>query len=249
VNPVADALGAALASLRRPSMLALLFLPPLIAFVLWVVAGAWGWHQLVAYAHRSLDTPWLESLLGSSTVEWISGAIVIVLLAPLFFSLALSTTLLITSLVALPIILSDVSKHEYADLEKARGGTWFGSVAAALGATILYLLVWIVALPLLLIVPFGGWLVPLLLHGFFNAWLFRYDVLALHASAQEYRTLRQRHNGGFYRLGIVLAVLQWIPLLNLVTPSYTALAFVHFALARLRELRAETARGMAPATR
>lgn len=237
MNPVADALGAALASLRRPAMLGLLFLPPLLGFILWVLVGAWGWHQLVAYAHRSLDTPWLQSLLGSTTLEWVSGAIVILLLAPLFFSLALTTTLLITSVVALPVILGNLSRHEYADLAKERGGSILGSVAAALGAMILYLLVWLVTLPLLLIIPFGGWLVPLLLHGLFNAWLFRYDVLALHASAEEYRLIRQRYNGGFYRLGIVLAVLQWIPVLNLVTPTYTALAFVHFALARLRELR------------
>ncbi|MBA2350437.1 MAG: hypothetical protein H0V78_01210, partial [Burkholderiales bacterium] len=44
-----------------------------------------------------------------------------------------------------------------------------------------------------------------------------------------------------YVLGALAGLLHYVPLLNLFSPIYTGLAFIHFCLAELRELRLEQA--------
>jgi len=40
-----------------------------------------------------------------------------------------------------------------------------------------------------------------------------------------------------YLLGVMLALLYYVPLLNLLVPVLSGLAFTHFGLAQLQELR------------
>jgi len=81
---------------------------------------------------------------------------------------------------------------------------------------------------------------PPVLSGFLNQRLFRYDALAEHASAEEYRAVLARAHGRLYLLGILLAFVYYIPLVNLAAPVLSALAFTHFCLAELARLRRET---------
>ncbi len=60
----------------------------------------------------------------------------------------------------------------------------------------------------------------------------------VHASADEYRAILASSRGSMYVLGALLALLYYVSLLNLLVPVLSGLAFTHFELARLAELRA-----------
>jgi uncharacterized protein involved in cysteine biosynthesis len=106
---------------------------------------------------------------------------------------------------------------------------------------------WLLTLPLWL---FGlpAAVLPILLTGWLNERLFRYDALAEHASREEYLQLVRRQRWPLLGLGMVAAVLQTVPVINLFAPVYSGLIFVHFGLAGLRRLRRNEAdRPIAPA--
>ena len=109
--------------------------------------------------------------------------------------------------------------------------TW-NSVWAAL----LFILGWLVTLPM--------WLIPglgLVLQLFWMAWLnrrtFAYDALSIHASTNEWRELRRDHAGALLMLGVLMALLTHVPVLGLFAPSLAALAYIHYCLEALRRLR------------
>jgi putative exporter of polyketide antibiotics len=52
-------------------------------------------------------------------------------------------------------------------------------------------------------------------------------------------TLFRRHSRELFLLGIVLAFVGLIPLLGFFAPVYAGLAFIHYCLARLAQLRDE----------
>jgi uncharacterized protein involved in cysteine biosynthesis len=98
------------------------------------------------------------------------------------------------------------------------------------------LAIWIVTLPLWLtgvLVP----VLPLVLAAYLNQRLFRYDALSEHASPEEFRAILQTSWGRMYLLGVMLALLYYVPLLNLLVPVLSGLAFTHFGVAQLQELR------------
>ena len=83
----------------------------------------------------------------------------------------------------------------------------------------------------------GALVLPPLISAFLNQRLFRYDALAGHASAEEYRLVLARAGGRLYLLGLLLAFVYYIPVLNLAAPVLSALAFTHFCLAELARMR------------
>ncbi|MBI2223653.1 MAG: EI24 domain-containing protein, partial [Betaproteobacteria bacterium] len=154
------------------------------------------------------------------------------LLAPLI----LITALLIAAVIEMPLIVSFIASRDYPALEKRRGGTVAGSVANATIAVLVFAGLWVVTLPLW----FTGLLAPVLpvvLSAYLNQRLFRYDALSDHASTEEYRAILESNRGRMYVLGALLALLYYVPLLNLMVPVLSGLAFAHFGLARLAELR------------
>jgi uncharacterized protein involved in cysteine biosynthesis len=99
---------------------------------------------------------------------------------------------------------------------------------------------WIVTLPLWLIGV--GVIVPFVAAAWLNQRLFRYDAVAEHASAPEMAALFRSERPGWWGLGLLTGLVQFVPLLNLFGPVFAALAFIHFGLARLDAQRAASAR-------
>jgi uncharacterized protein involved in cysteine biosynthesis len=100
----------------------------------------------------------------------------------------------------------------------------------------LFAVLWLLSLPLWL-TGIGELLLPALISAQFNQRMFRYDALAEHASAGEYRAVVQAAGGRLYGLGLALAALYYVPLVNLLAPMLSALAFTHLCLAELARLR------------
>ncbi len=104
-------------------------------------------------------------------------------------------------------------------------------------------MLWLIALPLWLIIPFA-FVIPIALAGYLNDRVFRYDALAEHATPEEYAEILRRHGSPLFGLGVVAALIQLIPLLNLISPVYSGLSFIHFSLGELQKLRNERPGGV-----
>jgi uncharacterized protein involved in cysteine biosynthesis len=144
--------------------------------------------------------------------------------------------MVLTAIIVLPLLLDHLATSDYPELarmgkDSVAASTWNSLLAAAL-----FIVGWLVTLPL--------WLVPglgLILPFFWMAWLnrrtFAYDSLAVHASDGEWRELRRQQAMPLLALGFVMALLTHIPFMGLLAPSLAALAYVHFCLEALRRMR------------
>ena len=226
--------------LGKPRILAVLVLPMLGAIVLWSVLAFFLWDAWTSAFRALIDgtgiARWLVEHGASWALEGMGVIIVIVLLAPAI----LITAVLATELVAMPVIVS-VAGQRYTALEKREGGTVIGSVANASLAVGVFAGLWLVTLPLWF-TGIGAIIVPALNSAWLNQRLFRYDALAEHASREEFSEIVRRKRVGMFGLGLTLAPLYYVPFVNLAAPVTAGLAFTHYCLSSLAELRQSAVR-------
>jgi uncharacterized protein involved in cysteine biosynthesis len=65
----------------------------------------------------------------------------------------------------------------------------------------------------------------------------RYDAASEHASAEEMQALFKANRGTLYLLGVLLALLAYVPLVGFLAPVLFGLAFTHFLLGELAARR------------
>lgn len=230
------ALSAALRDLREPRVLALGLLPPFAAFLVWA-ASAWAladdWAQLITAWIAA--TPWLGWIgdWGLSPIFiWGSGLAALGLLLPVM----LITAVLVTGIVAMPVIVPFIGARHYPGLEMRRGGGFWASARNSAAASVLFFLLWLLTLPLWF-TGIGALLLPPLLSAWFNRRVLAYDALAEHADAGELSAVLRAARGELFLLGLLLSLLLYVPLVNLLVPVLSGLAFTHYGLARLARVR------------
>ncbi|MBW8305364.1 MAG: EI24 domain-containing protein, partial [Thiobacillus sp.] len=195
------------------------------------VDGEDGHVHNTALTHRHDDVP--EHDQHATEVQHTTQQALLHLL--LFVPLVYLTALVITALFGMPALIRVVAERDYPQLERKNGGSFVGSVWSAVVAVVLFIALWLVTLPLWLIG--AGVIVPFVAAAYLNQRLFRYDAIAEHASAEEMATLFKQERGGWWGLGLLTGLVQFVPLLNLVGPVFAALAFIHYGLARLEQRR------------
>ena len=236
MGAVVTALSRALADLRESRVLALGLVPPLAAIAVWAVL-AWAladdWARLVAdWIATTSWLTWLRDLGLASLLVWGSGIAAFALLLPLM----LVTAVVMTEIVAMPLIVPLVGKKHYPQLAFRKGGTVAGSVVNAVVAITLFAVLWLVTLPLWF-TGIGALVLPPLISAGFNQRMFRYDALAEHASPEEYAAVVRAGGGRLFLLGLALALMYAIPFVNLAVPVLSGLAFTHLCLAELARIR------------
>jgi len=237
---VFGALLRALRELFHPKVLLLTLLPLSIALVLWgaLLYYCWGaltWQlgQFLAHVNPWPDAFNFNTVAVANVLLW---TVTLFLILPLVYFSAV----ILTSIFAMPLLVTLVCGRAYPGLEEMRGGSHFGSLCNALAAGVVYLLGWLVILPLWLLPPVG-FIASIVLTGYLNKRLFSYDALAEHASPGERRALIQQYGQELWLLGVVTALAQFIPLANLLAPIYAGLAYIHFSMDRLAALRSRGA--------
>jgi CysZ protein len=233
-------LGRALAdagrSLVQPAVLLIVFVPMLAALLLWLgIAVIWWdtWTSMVQAAivqHGSFG--WTANWDLTAVASWIATATVLALLLPMI----IITALLIATVFAMPLLVRHVARRDFPTLEMRHGGSILGSTWNALAAIFVFVLLWIVTLPLWLLGPLAA-VLPLALSAYLNQRLFRYDAVSDHADAQEMRRLFQLARGRLFVLGLITGLLYFIPPINLIAPIFAALAYIHFCLRSLQQMR------------
>ena len=217
-------------------MLVLLLLPMLLSVMLWVGVAVVFWASWVAHLNSLIQATPVEQWVATGVFAILSHYLITFLLVLLLVPVIYVTALVITAVFVMPMMVNHAAQKYYPELERRQGGSAMGSVWNSMLAIFVYVVGWLLVLPLWLFSPFAM-VLPVILFAYLNQRLFRYDALAEHASREEYQLILERSTGKLYLLGVTTGMLQYIPLLNLVTPIYIGLAFIHLCLDELKQLR------------
>lgn len=238
MTEVLNAYGRALRSLLQPAIFWHLLWPTALSAIIWIVVAWLSWDTVGAGIERLFnEVGWLNWILQRWDDSALAATIFVkVVLGLLLIPLIYSTAMLIVAVFALPLMLERVAASDYPDLERRRGGTLDGSVGNALLAAGVFMVGWVITLPLWLI-PGMAIILPVLLSAYLNYRGYSYDALSLHGDAEEIRRTIARERGQLYLTGIIAGLLVYIPVINLVVPAYAGLAFIHYGLESLRRAR------------
>jgi CysZ protein len=231
-----DAIAGAFRSLFSLRMLWLMTWPVLVAVVLWTVLAIVFWTPLQGAWLWLYDYFGIAQWLSGIEPGWIGTALKMLLYLMLFVPLVMLTALVLTAIFGMDAMVNTVGERFFPQLERRHGGGMMGSSANAFTAVVVYVGLWIVTLPLWLLGPVGA-VIPLVSAGYLNQRLFRYDALAIHADAAELKAIVESSRGELWTLGILLGLVQFVPLLNFFAPVFTGLAFIHYCLGKLQESR------------
>jgi CysZ protein len=238
---VAGALLYGLANLLHPRMLWLMLWPMLVALALWAaVAAAFG--KRLAAALSGLFQRWLEPAAGFVRLDFGDATVIAayVVLFLLIVPLVYLTALFILGVFGMPKMVEHVAQRSFPTLERRRGGGAAGSVwngIVALGGMVLLFLV---SLPLWLLPPLWP-LIPLAIFAWVNQRLLRYDALGEHADREEMARLFRERRGALLLLGLLLALLAYVPFVGFIGPVVFGLAFIRYLLGALEQSRGAAA--------
>ena len=239
MSEITKALVKAFASLLHPRMLLLMLLPVLVALALWLGLALAFWSQAAAWLQSQFE---LSAAIGWAVSVWplslVAAHLAWILLVLLFVPLVLITAVLIIGLFAMPAMVGLVAERAYPQLERRQGGTFAGSLWNGVMALAGLALLGVLSLPLWLF-PLFWPVLPIVLFAYLNQRVFRYDALYEHATAWEMETLFRRYRSELLLLGGVVALFGLIPVIGFLAPVYGGLAFIHYCLARLAQLRDE----------
>ena len=226
-------------------MLALLVVPFAVAVAGWILVAWFVWTPFtdwLEYAMFDAGGPLsgiyeFASRFGAGALRGVlSSLIALLAVVPLMFATAVA----LVAVLATPVVTRHLGGGHYRDV--ARRGSW--SIAAsiwnALSSLSVIAVLYLLSLPLWLIPPLA-FVVPWMLWSWLTARMLRFDSLVEHADPKERAVLIARHRRAYLVLGLIVTVLNYVPPLFLVTPVLSALAFVHYSLACLREARASEA--------
>jgi hypothetical protein len=224
-------------NLLHPRMLWLMLWPMLVALGLWGTVAVVLWARLALWIAGALSR-WLESASAFLHMDFSNAALVAanVLLFLFFVPLVYLTALFILGLFGMQKMVEHVASRSFPQLERRRGGSAAGSVWNAVVAVSGMVGLALATLPLWLVPPLWP-AIPLVVLGWGNQRLLRYDALSEHADGLELKEVFRRRRGSLYLLGLLLAMAAYVPIIGFVAPVVFGLAFIRYLLGALQEVR------------
>ena len=220
------------ASLRRGRIWLYVLAPALFSLILWVALAVWGLGLLVEWL---LGNPPMTLLIGWG-LAWLATVLAYTGAWMAIFAGAYLTTSLLAAIVIMPLMLKQLAETDYRDVAPMGKDSFTAAAVNSIFASILFIIGWLLTLPLW-IIPGLSLILPLLLMAWLNRRTFAYDALSMHATEVEWQTLRGQHKGSMFMLGLTMALLAHIPIIGLLVPALAALSFVHYGLETLRRSR------------
>ena len=237
-------------------------LPLVISGVLAAVLGYFFWDLALAAVRAQLSawswSAWLMGWLVGMGGEGAGQLVAPLVLAGLLLPVLVIVPLLVVALLMMPRLVDLVAERRFPLLERRRGEPLWRSVLGSIGATLVALIALLLSMPLWLIPPFVL-LLPPLIWGWLSYRVMSVDALAEHASREERLRVMREQRWPLLAIGVVTgylgaapalvwavsaALLVLAPLLVAVSMwlytlvfAFSALWFIHYALAALAQLR------------
>ncbi|MGN6389421.1 MAG: EI24 domain-containing protein [Burkholderiaceae bacterium] len=228
MHMLAVTLGRAVLSQLHPRMLLLTLAPFAVSVLVWAVVLWFGLQPAIDWLQQLFaEHQWFRG--AGVALAWIGlGALkaAVVPLAAMWLLLPLMivTALLFVGMFAMPAIARHVARRYYPALEARRGGTFLGSVWTFASVFLVFIVLWIVTLPLALVPPFT-FLVHPLLWGWLTYRVMVYDALAEHADAEERVAILKRHRLPLLLIGAATGALGAAPTLLWLGGALTVVLF------------------------
>jgi CysZ protein len=230
-------------NLFHPRMLWLMIWPMLVALGLWGIAAVVLWGRTAVWLAAHLKD-WVEA--GVFFVRFDTGDMMLVvahvLMVLLFVPAVWLTALVILSVFGMQAMVDHVAARRFPQLARRQGGSVAGSVWNGVVALAGLVGLGVVSIPFWFVPPLWP-LIMVAIMGWLNQRLLRYDALAEHATAAEMQQLFSAERPTLYLLGALLALLAYVPVVNLVVPALFGLAFIHHLLGALEALRSAPIEG------
>ena len=225
------------ANVLHPRMLWLMLWPMLAALAFWGLIALFVWTSLALRIAQWLQQG-LDYALAWSHFDFGSAALVAanVLLFLGFVPLVYLTALFILSVFGMQQMVNYVARS-YPGLERRSGGGIAGSGWNSFVAIFGLLVFGLLSVPFWLFPPLWP-VIPLVILAWVNQRLLRYDALAEHADPQEMKRIFRARRGALYVMGLLLALVAYVPLAGFFAPVLFGLAFIHYLLAALAQERA-----------
>jgi len=254
--------GRAVLSQLHFRMLVLTFAPFLLSVVLWGFVLWLGLQPMIDW----IQGYFVENdgfRIAGGVLGWLGLGAIKTVIVPLIAMWVLLPLMILTALIfmgalAMPAVAKHVSHRYYPVLEKRKGGSIWGSLWIAISSCFVFLVLWLVTLPLSAIPPLGFVIQPAL-WGWLTYRVMAYDALAEHADAQERKAILRIHRWPLLAIGAITGTmgtaptLLWLggilsvvffPLLAAVSIwlyvlvfTFTGLWFQHYCLAALASYR------------
>jgi hypothetical protein len=210
------AFGRALLSQLHFRMLLLTILPFVLSVVIWGVILWLGLQPMIDWLHAYFADNGGFSVAGD-ILGWLGLGAIKTVVVPLIAMWVLLPLMILTALVfvgtmAMPIIVKHVARRHYPELEQRRGGTLWGTLWISSRSFIVFVVLWIVTLPLTVIPPLTFIIQPAL-WGWLTYRVMAYDALAEHASAEEYRNIVRLHRWPLLLIGAIAGAMGAAPTL------------------------------------
>ena len=178
----------ALMAQLHPRMLLLTLLPFIVALGVWGVALWLGLQPLIDQLQAWFSDyglfRWTGDMLDSLGLASLRTLLVPLIAMWLLLPLMVLSALLLVNLMAMPVIANYVGDRFYPQLERREGGSIKASLWLSLSSFVIYLLAWLIVLPLNL-VPLFAVLVQPLLWGWLTARVMAYEALSSFADEHE----------------------------------------------------------------
>ena len=214
MTPLFTSLFRALFSQMHIRMLLLTLLPLVIGLSLWGLLLWQGLQPLIDQIHQWFSQYSLFQSVGSTLDAWglsaIRSVMVPLLAMWLLLPLMILSALVLVSALAMPAIGRHVALNHYPQLEMRHGGSFAGSVWISVSSFILFLVIWLVTLPLNLVPLFALFIQPLL-WGWLTSRVMAYDALADFADHEERRAILARQRWPLLAIGVATGSLGAIP--------------------------------------
>ena len=232
MGDVVLALMRTLGSLRSGRIWVYVLAPALVSLILWIFLALRGLGVMVEWllGHQPM------TLLIGWGIAWLATLLAYMGAWMAIFACAYLTASLLAAIVIMPLLLKHLAETDYRDVAPMGKDSFVAAAVNSVVASILFVIGWLLTLPLW-IIPGLSLVLPLLLMAWYNRRTFAYDALSLHATADEWEQLRPQTRGPMFMLGLTMALLAHVPLLGLLVPALAALSFVHYGLEALRRSR------------
>ena len=211
---VINSYGRALLSQLHGKMLLLSALPFVLSLLLWGALLWFGLQPLIDSLHAWFAEYDFFRTSGAVLTTFGLGMLkaVIVPLIAMFMLLPLMilTALIFMGLFAMPAIARHVGGRHFPQLEQKHGGSVLGSVGTSLATFLLFIIAWVILLPLYAFPP-AALVGQAVLWGWLTYRVMAYDAMADYASAEERHTIMQNHRMPLLAIGMVSGVAGAVP--------------------------------------
>lgn len=213
-RPVLIAFGRAVLSQLHFRMLLLTVLPFIVSVAVWGILLWIGLQPTMDWLHAYFAEHDYFRVAGDA-LGWFGLGAVNAVFVPLLamwvmLPLMILTALLFVATMAMPIIVRHVARRHYPDVDERHGGSLWGSVWVGAWSFVVFLVLWLLTLPLSLFPPLA-FIVQPLLWGWLTYRVMTYDALAEHASAQEYRDILRIHRWPLLTIGAIAGAMGAAP--------------------------------------